>query len=338
MNVPLISVVIPSYNHSRFVGEAIRSALNQTWQNLELIVIDDASTDDSAQVLAAIRDPRFRFAVLPENLGAPAAMNEGVRQAKGEFVAVMGSDDLMAGDRLERQLQILSTRPELAAVFSQVATIDEHGLPYPDQAATPAGGFAQPNRSRQQHLAYMFEHGNCFCQPSALVRRRCFEELGLFDERLAQLQDFDFWLRVLTRHEIHIQEEQLTFYRWFRSGTNLSAPSIGRMSRILWETSHVLKHYLSLDWPDLAVIFGTTAVSHYRAMEAPPQLLTIDAAAANPRPEYQLFALNELYRLLPAYGQTGPLHKHLMRLAEQCDPLRAKLCWSLQQRSAGQAG
>lgn len=338
MDTPRISVVIPSYNHSRFIGEAIRSVLDQTWQDLELIVVDDASSDDSAQVLAGVRDPRFSFVVLPENLGAPAAMNEGVRRASGEFVAVMGSDDMMAPDRLERQLQPLVERPEVGAVFSLVASIDEQGVPYPDQAATPAGGFAQPNRSRREHLAYMFEHGNCLCHPSSLVRRRCFEELGLFDERLAQLQDFDFWLRLLLHHEIHILQERLTFYRWFRSGSNLSAPAPGRLSRILWETSHVLTHYLRLDWPDLEVIFGAATVNRYRTAGAPPQMLMIDAAAAHQRPEYQLFALNELYRLLPAYGQTGPLHKHLMRLAEQCDPLRVKLCWNLQQRSAGQPG
>jgi len=332
--MPKISVVLPSFNHERFIGDAIRSVLGQSFDDFELIVVDDASIDDSASIIRGFSDPRCRMVIQPENRGAPATMNEGLRQAGGEFVAFLGSDDKMAPNRLARQLEAFVAQPALGAVFSWVEAIDETDAPHPDQTSTPAGNNRQPNRSRQQHLAYMFEHGCCLCQPSALVRRECFQRLGLLDERLANSHDFDFWLRLLLRYEILILPECLTYYRWLRSGANLSAPNSGRLSRIFWETSHLLNHYLTLDWQDLAQVFGENLVSQYRSSGAPPELLTIDVAASHRRPEYQLFALNALYARLSPYGGSGPLYRHLARMAEQCDPLRLKLCMAIQQ-SAG---
>lgn len=332
--MPIVSVIIPSFNHAAYVAASIRSALDQTLSDIEVIVVDDASTDGSQRVIASICDPRLRYVCQTSNCGMSATINTGLGLATAPYIAVMGSDDAFMPDKLERQVAVLEQSPEVAVVFSLVEIVDENGQRYPDHCNTPAALFNVENRGRHQWLSYLFQHGNCFCHPSSLMRRSCLDAVGYYDERLAQLQDFDLWLRVLKRHDVIVLQAPLVKYRWLRSGGNLSAPEVSRMSRIQWEMTHLLGAYLDLDWEDLQTTFGTTAVAHYRNAGFPPQMVIIDFALMSQRPDYQLFGLNSLYALLQPYGDHSPMHGFLLSKARETDPMRLQAIVRVQQQIA----
>lgn len=216
-----VSVVMPSYNHERFIAQAIGSVLGQTMGDLELVVVDDGSRDNSNAVIAAIDDPRLRHVPLAKNVGACEAMNIAIGHCTGRYIAVCNSDDVWESDKLERQLAVIETMPEVGAVFSDVTWINDDGeklkgAGLPEFAAV----FAQPNRSRYGWIRRLIEAGNCLCHPSVLIRREIYETLGTYDNMLRQLPDLDMWLRVVQAHEIHVMRERLVRFRIHASNTS----------------------------------------------------------------------------------------------------------------------
>jgi glycosyltransferase involved in cell wall biosynthesis len=129
-----ISVVIPTYNYGRFIQEAIDSVRAQTFDDLEIVVVDDGSTDNTLEILAGIQDPRIRVVRTP-HLGISAARNEGLAHIRGEFIAFLDADDRWRPDKLERQIRMMDAEPDLGAVFTNFVRFDEHGV-YPQDQFT----------------------------------------------------------------------------------------------------------------------------------------------------------------------------------------------------------
>jgi glycosyltransferase involved in cell wall biosynthesis len=134
---PKISVVMASYNHAAFVRQAVESALNQSFTDLEVVITDDGSRDGTADVIRGLTDPRIRLEVLPENRGACLAVNGALARARGDYVAVLNSDDFFLPGKLERQAAFLEAHPEIGAVFGQPHFVDERGRPF----ANPSHAF-----------------------------------------------------------------------------------------------------------------------------------------------------------------------------------------------------
>ena len=128
--MPLVSVVIPSYNHEKFVSEAIESVLGQDFDDLELIIVDDASTDTSRQIIQkyAAEDARVRVILHETNCGIAKTCNDGIAAAKGKFLAVTASDDVWMKDKLSKQLAVLESDEDLV-VWTEAEIIDESGQP-----------------------------------------------------------------------------------------------------------------------------------------------------------------------------------------------------------------
>src|SRR5450631_4125746 len=112
-----VSVVIPSYNHGKYIAQCIESVLAQSFADLEVVITDDASTDDTVARIHAFRDPRVRLHTFPKNLGQCVALNASIRRSVGEYIAVLNSDDYFAPGKLERQVSFLDVNPEIGAVF-----------------------------------------------------------------------------------------------------------------------------------------------------------------------------------------------------------------------------
>src|ERR1043166_3249216 len=129
---PRLSVVIKSYNHAPFVAQTIQSVLDQSFQDFEIVVTDDASTDGTADVIRTFADPRISLEVLPHNRGISAAMNETLARARGELIAILNSDDYALPGRLERQVAYLDMHPEIGAVFALARPVDDSGEPAAD--------------------------------------------------------------------------------------------------------------------------------------------------------------------------------------------------------------
>ncbi len=192
----LVSVIIPTYNRAAYLGDALRSVQAQTHPNVEIIVADDGSTDNTAEVVAGFGDA-ITYLLLSHR-GQPAATrNGGLRVARGEYVAFLDSDDLFLPGKLSLQLAAFETHPEAALVYS-------NGHFFRDDPGQPTGyvldGLPSPSGSVFPELL----RGNFLTTPVVLVRRSCFDTVGLFDERPDFFvgEDFDLWLRIAAQFSV----------------------------------------------------------------------------------------------------------------------------------------
>jgi hypothetical protein len=194
---------MPVYNAARFVEAAIRSVLAQTFDDFELVVIDDGSSDHSARIVQSFDDQRIRFVQNERNRGLTPTLNRGLALARGEFVARQDADDLSEPARLERQVAFLDANPEVAVVGSWYTKIGEHGQ--------PLGKRTPPTDDVSVQWAML---SYCPIVHSATTfRRDVIETLGGYDGRFAYAQDFDLWSRVAKRYRLANVPEYLVQYR-----------------------------------------------------------------------------------------------------------------------------
>jgi glycosyltransferase involved in cell wall biosynthesis len=205
-----VSVVVPVYNHDRFVGRAIESVLVQTLRPREILCIDDGSTDRSAQTVEALAarhaDVRFWSRA---NHGAARTINEGIREARGRYVAILNSDDLYDPRRLERCLAVLDGNPDAAVVATDVSFVNEHG----EAIRFPWYEEVYAFYEKVGDLGLGLANGNFLMTTSNIVARRAvFDEVGDFDD-LRYAHDLDFFLRLLvhSRRLVHFREPLLTY-------------------------------------------------------------------------------------------------------------------------------
>ena len=308
---PFVSVVIASYNHAPFIEACLHSVLAQDLPastRLEIIVTDDGSSDDTATRVAALarqqaqtpRQPQIHLQTLAQNQGACAAMNNAIRRAKGQFIAVLNSDDQFLPGKLQRQLDFMAQHPEVGAVFGWPTFINEQGQPFSDEAHKDHAVFHQPNRTRHQWLRHFFDQGNALCHPTALIRREVYARVGLYDPRLAQVPDLDQWMRVCMHFDIHVLPEPLTAFRIRDQLQNASAARPKVLVRDAWERARILRHYLALAPAELLQVFPEFA-SQPGAL---PEQLARHALSLQ-YPFFQRFALDAWFDALPDGGALG---------------------------------
>lgn len=198
---PAVSVVLPTYNRADRLPRSIRCVLNQTYTDFELIVVDDASTDDTEAVVAGFDDPRIEYVEHGRNRGASAARNTGIDRARGGVVAFQDSDDEWLSEKLRRQMEVFRDAPaDVGVVYTGMwRTVDgeRRYLRYP-------GVERKRGDVRDALLRYNF-----VSTQMAAVRRECFEEVGRFDESLPALVDWELWLRVSRRFRFEFVDEPL---------------------------------------------------------------------------------------------------------------------------------
>lgn len=200
---PTVSVVIPAYNAAIYLPKTIESILQQSFQDFEILVVNDGSTDDTVKHVSSFTDCRVKL-INQENQGCATARNTGVLAAKGEYIAFLDSDDLWEPTKLEKQVQCLDKNPDFGLVYTWVD--------FSDREAKPTG-----------KVRKVFAEGNVFqemltcnvvsCGSVPLVRRECFDTIGLFDTDLWTAEDKDLWLRISTRYPFGLIKEPLVYYR-----------------------------------------------------------------------------------------------------------------------------
>jgi len=294
--MPKVSVIMASYNHEKYVSQAVQSVLDQTFQDFEIVITDDASQDHTAAEIGKFTDRRIRFFQLPSNRGQFVATNHCLRRAQGEYVAILNSDDFFLPQKLEEQVRFLDTHPDVAAVFTQARIVDDQGRRVRDRKT-----FVSRNMTRYERLNRFFYRGPRLCHPSVLVRRQCHEVVGGYDERYAQMADYDLWIRICLRYDIHILPEELTAFRWLPENTNMSGRRPDSIKRRCWENRRLLENYLAIQDRDFFVRVFPEA--RQQASEAPAGLLPFVLAQlslrAKARPQiHQAFALETIFRLL----------------------------------------
>lgn len=298
--MPRVSVVLTSFNHAPYVRQAIDSVLGQSYGDLELIIWDDASTDDSWAIIESYSDPRIKAFRNEEPLRAIAGVNRTIAEiARGEYIALQHSDDIWEPDKLSRQVAFLDEHRRIGAVFSDAMAIDEKGEALPEGDHFYANIFRQSNRSRFRWLNHFFYHGNALCHPSVLIRKRCYEECGLYRYGMAQLGDLDMWIRLCFRHEIHVLPEKLVRFRVFAGERNTSGSR--RETRIRWITEffHILQNYRRISsYREMLAIFPQAKQYHRKEGFEPLFVLAMIALAEHPFHVTKLFGIELLYELI----------------------------------------
>ena len=316
---PTISVVIASYNHARFVQECLHSVLQQQGVELEVVVTDDGSSDDTAQQVLAIDDPRIRFEAFPANRGACIALNHGIARARGEFIAILNSDDSFEPGKLALQLAFLRANPDIGAVFGWPALMDERGQAFSDTQHKDFEVFHVANRDRFAWLRQFFDLGNCLCHPTVLLRRACYDAVGLYDARLAQVPDLDMWVRVAMRFGIHVLPQPLTRFRIRDGLQNASAARPDVVVRDARERRHVLRRFLALTPEDCAQVFPD-----YMGSGQSVARFLAERALRQDLPFFRDFALDALHDSLSPLGdaQHPGDHREYHALAGRLDLYR----------------
>jgi glycosyltransferase involved in cell wall biosynthesis len=188
-SAPLVSIVIPCYRGERYLPEALRSCLAQTYSNLEVIVVDDASPDRCGEIAEsfAVRDPRVRVVRLPQNTGVAGAFNAGFDRAQGEFMARLAQDDFFDNGAVALMVRYLTEHGETGLVYCDEKRVDENGK--------ALGDISRPEPS--EALAGGNKIGFC-----VMWRREVWEKVGKFDSRYDAAEDYDYWLRVKDKYRI----------------------------------------------------------------------------------------------------------------------------------------
>lgn len=217
---PKITVIMPVLNGEKYIGLAIESILAQTFNDYELIVVDDGSTDSTCERLKAFA-PRMNLKVIYHSvtMGIPRSINDGLREAAGEFIAFLDHDDEWFPEFLETQIQHLNTHPKTGMVHSDFQTID--GMSNVLEASVAAA------RNRTRPSGYIFGQlflDNFIVGNSVLIRKECFDRTGLFDETI-RWADYHMWLRIARTCEVDYVPRVLTKYRQHAGQNTRALPS-----------------------------------------------------------------------------------------------------------------
>ena len=201
---PTVTVVIPLYNARDVIGATIESVLAQTWKDYEIIVVDDGSQDGSGDLVRAFGQ-QVRY-IRQENTGVAGARNRGIEESHGEYIALLDHDDLWHPTKLERQVAVLTERPEVGLVITGIMHIRSDGTPTGE-----IGGAYNPN----DPFYHVFVKGYVPTPSSAMIRRSAFDAAGTFDPGFdsAGLDDHELWPRIAMVCEIAAIEEPLTYHR-----------------------------------------------------------------------------------------------------------------------------
>ncbi|EGW35873.1 glycosyltransferase [Desulfosporosinus sp. OT] len=207
---PKVSLVIPTYNHAQYLPYALNSVINQSYANIEVLVIDDGSTDGTAKLVrpySSIIDYVYK-----ENGGTPSALNLGLSLATGKYICWLSADDMVIGEKVSKQVGLMESDPSLGFSYTSFMVIDAKGKKQYDvnSAYFP---------DKQEMVTKLME--GCFINGSSvMMRNSALKQIGNFDENLPQAHDYDLWFRFLRHFNCGFLAEYLLAYRWH--GENMS--------------------------------------------------------------------------------------------------------------------
>lgn len=223
MLTPKVSVVIPTYNHARYLPYALDSIINQSYANLEVIVIDDGSTDGTSEVVKPYRS-NINY-IYKANGGTPSALNHGLSVATGKYICWLSADDALIQDKVSKQVGLMESDPGLGFSYTSFVVIDANGTKRYD-----VNSAYYPNK--QEMVTKLME--GCFINGSSvMMNSSALKIVGNFDEGLPQAHDYDLWFRFLRHYSCEFLAEPLLAYRWH--GENMSQNPNEACSRIVQE-------------------------------------------------------------------------------------------------------
>lgn len=252
---PLVSVIIPAYNCARYLPAAIQSVLEQTYPCVEIVVVDDGSTDETQDILSRYSNV---IAIQQSNGGLSHARNQGIRRAGGEYIALLDGDDIWPETKLAEQVELMKIHPEVGVLFGDARRFADNGWTeltlftrYRLNDEFFASDFLVIDALKK--LLYM----NFIPVGTALVRKKCLVEAGLFDENFRRVEDWDMWLRVALRSQFAYSRKVWKLKRTHE--TNLS----NNTEAMALSAIAVMEKLVSEHGPDL-VTLGIDVKPHLR--------------------------------------------------------------------------
>ncbi|MFH7004525.1 glycosyltransferase family 2 protein [Flavobacterium bizetiae] len=230
--MPLVTVILPCYNAALYVEEAVRSIMYQTYSNLEILLIDDCSTDGTSAILLSLEkeDKRIRIIRNEQNLRLVKTLNKGIDEAKGEFIARMDADDISLPERIEKQVEFMLLHPEVDLCGTNYSIIDGRGNKIQDSVTIPL-------TSKEIAVALLF---TCpIGHPTVLFKKEKIQSIGKYDEQMINIEDYELWLRVSSSGLIVNLPESLLKYRWHGENISIVGRDVKRGSVNLAITKNV---------------------------------------------------------------------------------------------------
>jgi GT2 family glycosyltransferase len=227
---PLLSFIVLSYNYENYIGTTIRSILDQTVSDLEVVVVDDASSDRSCEVVRSFGDPRIRLLANERNLGGAGSYNVAVAAARGEWLVNLDADDWILPEKCARQLEHVARDPSLDVVGTWISLVGADGLRHPEAEAIEP--FVNGNHPLNRVDTWI--GANHLCRSSTMVRRSAHLRVGLDDASMVRAPDYELWTRFLRAGcRFGVVPEKLTCYRLQPRGVTRGDP-LGSMLEMAW--------------------------------------------------------------------------------------------------------
>jgi glycosyltransferase involved in cell wall biosynthesis len=220
---PQVSVIVPVFNGERYLQSCIRSVLGQRFDDFELLLADDCSTDRSLEIIQGFSDERIRHYRHAKNVGLFASLNQLVSSARAPIVRLLGQDDVLAPDCLASEVEFLATHPSVGMAYCKYRLIDEAGQETGEGPVGDLPEVVQPNLSLQYYYYYGCLPGNI---STVCVRRECFEAVGLFDEDFRVAGDYEMWVRICRHRDLGVLHKRLVQLRIHENQLS-RAPSSG---------------------------------------------------------------------------------------------------------------
>lgn len=214
---PLVDIIIPSYNSRQWVCDSIESVLKQTYDNIQIIVVDDGSTDGTGELLKKKYAGRIQY-VSQANSGLSGARNTGILHANGEFIQFLDADDTLHPDKLRLQVEVLMSNPAYSIVYSDFEYFSDE-----EPKKTWPSLQAYKVKCHNSDVLFSFLSGNFIVCHAALIRKKALLNVGMFDESLRACEDFDLWIRFAALgHKFVYLDHVLAYYRQHDSSMSRS--------------------------------------------------------------------------------------------------------------------
>lgn len=319
---PLLSFIVLSYNYENYIGRALRSILDQTVQDFEIVIVDDASTDGSRELIAAIDDPRIRLLVNERNRGGAESYNRAVSAARGDWLVNLDADDWIAPEKSQQQLDMLRKHPELDIIGTYCYVVNAKGERHADSDLLAP--YIAHDRDLNSIDAWVGH--NLLCRSSTMIRRATHLQIGLDDPTMIRAPDYELWTRAVRDGcRFGMVTEFLTYYRLHARGVTFGDPR----GTFLELSYAMLKNFVpktedEAKWPSFSRILAWIADNPQLSLLRPIERYNLLGAAVL-RPElgnYQTFvseltnkcASTDVGKRILALHRANPIHERLERL------------------------
>ena len=228
--MPTVSVITATYNHAHVLARSIQSVLNQTYEDFELIIVDDGSTDDTEKIVKNLSNEKVKYIKHQKNQGAAVARNIGIRLAKGDYIAILDADDEWMPEILEKQMKVYYTAPmEVGVVYTRYTKYDSLGNYIPPLKMAKKEGDLFKQLLDELHVQWQ----------SSLIKRECFNKVGLISENMLYARDWEFFLRISQHYQFLYIDEPLAIIHEQPEGR------LSKQERLIVDIQRILKMYFS---------------------------------------------------------------------------------------------